>query len=878
MKRSLLLFWLISLACTLAAEAQSIRIDVTDAPLVAVLESLRTSSGVDVVFASSLADGVRSTCFYEGDDAGAALGCVLHSTGLAAERVRRRQFVLVRAPEQSEDAEESVEAAPRYSLIGIVRDAATGEILPGAHVVIEDLRTGTSTNDAGYFALPGLPEGRYDVRISFLGYETEELSVESGAPMQTFRLRPLTFDAGNVLVESDRAAPAGFPPPSGVVSVPVRDLERLPTFPGEQDLLHALQWFPGVQKAGEVNGGLVIRGGSPDQNLYLLDGAPVYHPWHAFSLVSTFQTETFSDVKLYRGSFPAEHGGRLASVLDAQLKDGNRDGPRAVAALGALSGRFMIESPLTRSTSFMVSGRRSYIDKIIGNVHAVEDASGTRDTLRTGYFFHDLAMKASAWSGTRHRVSLSYYRGGDQLDLRLPFDLSLDFSSWLRPVDLFFEIDQQWTNDVTSLRYQYLLGTRFFTTFTAYRSSYRAHEGTFVLPSAHTHLISNYDVALTDVGLRWDAEWYFALDNELRTGIHLVNHDFRSGLDSRVFRSTSSVDTLDQYSRQNAVETALYVQHTWRPSSRLNVQPGVRAAHFSGGAYWDVSPRVGMQFAAIPDELMFRFAAGRYVQYMHRLRDRYSFLYDLVSSRWIATNSDVQPATSNQVTAGVEVRPLENLTVSSDVYWHEGSGVLLPEDDYQTKDGLDGPGIDVGAVLGQFVPGDSRAYGLELNSRFEPGRWEFWVSYTGSRSLNRTVDDNIFRPGRFDVPRRFRALLGHRWRRLRASASFDARSGYAHTVPVARYVLDDPLGEPNAYLHRPDINNGRLPPYYHIDLAISYNFDWAGARWNASLQVFNVTNRRNVIARQYLPADGGIKTTDRRGMPILPLFEFEMRL
>lgn len=860
-----------------SARAQTINVAVESAPLSGVLEELRARSGIDVVFADRLVADVRSTCRYVGDDPADALRCVLEGSGIIAERVRRRQFVL-RLESPGETQGEVVEDSPmRASIAGFVRDANTGEILTGAHVVIPALRVGASTNDAGYFALPSLPEGEYAVRISFIGYQSVELAMRPGAPPASIRLTPTPFESLGVTIEAARGYEVGFPPPSGVVSVPVRELERLPSFPGEQDLLHALQWFPGVQKAGEVNGGLVIRGGSPDQNLYLLDGAPVYHPWHAFSLISTFQTETFSDVKLYRGAFPAQHGGRISSVLDAQLKDGNRDGPRATAAIGMLSGRFMIESPLTRGSSFMISGRRSYLDKLIGSTHPVEDEFGIRDTLRTDYFFHDLAAKVSISSSDWHRLSVSYYRGGDHLDLRLPFDLSLDLSSWLRPADLYFEIDQFWTNSVTSMRYQYIYGSRFYSTLTAYRSAYRAREGFSLRPTTQSSLVSSYNVTLEDVGVKLDTEWYFALDHDLHAGIHVVDHLFRSRIDALIYRSVAAVDTMQEYSRQRAVEAAGYVQSSWRPRGNLRVQPGVRVAHFTGGNYWQVSPRLGIQYAPLPDRVMLRAAAGRYDQYVHRLRDRHSFLYDLVSSRWIPTSEDVRPSNSYHVTTGVETRPIRGLTLSSDVYWYEGSEVLLPEDDFQTKDGLDGPGIDVGALLGQYTAGDARAYGVEFNARLEHHSWEFLASYAGSRSLTR-IDGEDFRPGRFDVPRTFRGLVGYSWSGLTVQVSGDIRSGYPHTVPVARYVLGDPLGEPDIFLHRPEVNNGRLPPYFHTDLTLQYAFNWGGARWSAQMHMFNLTNRRNVLARQYVPQNGVVDVRDRRGLPLLPLIEIEMRI
>jgi len=855
---------------------QSIRINVEGAPLEDVLSALRTTSSIDVVYAGSLVEGVESSCMYEGDDPAEALLCVLEGSMLRAERVRRRQFVLM--PMQNGAGRVEDEAAPRESLAGFVRDRATGEILPGAHVVLSDLRVGTLTNDAGYFAFPSLPPGEYRLRVSFIGFAAVETVAHTGPETPDYELEPQLFQSEAVLVEGDRDRVPGFLPPPGLVSVPVRELQRLPSFPGEQDLLQVLQWFTGVQKVGEIDGGLSIRGGAPDENLYLIDGAPIYHPWHALSLISTFQTEMFSDVKLYRGAFPAEHGGRISAVLDAQLKDGNRSTPRATAALGAVSGRFIIESPLTRNSSFMISGRRSYLDMLIGDRHPVEDESGRRDTLRTGYFFHDFAAKASIWSGSRHRLSASYFRGGDRLDLRLPFDLSLDFSSWLRPATLFFEIDQYWTNEMIGLRYQYLHGSRFFSTLTAYRSRYRAREGSFIRPSERINLTSDYNVLLSDLGLRWDAEWYLSLHHELRVGLHVVGHDFRSDLDGRVVRSPSAVEVVNEHSRQRALEASLYVQNTWQPSQQLRIQPGLRAGYFHGGRYFHLTPRLGVQYAFIPDRLMIRAGGGIYTQYLHRLRDRHSYLYDLVSSRWIPTDENVRPSRSYHATAGAEAKPVRGLRVSADAYWYESQNVLLPLDESQEKDGIAGPGIDVPAVLSQFVPGEGRSYGVEFVSEYEVGGWNFLLSYAGSRAFSRTETEDGFRPGRFDVPRSMRGLIRHDWSRMSATLSINSRSGYPHTVPVARYELGDPLDPPQDYLYRPIINNGRLPAYYHIDLNFQYRFDWAGARWTTSLQMFNITNNRNVIGRQFLPTETGVEIRDRRGFPIFPLFEIEMRI
>ncbi|NBC19091.1 MAG: TonB-dependent receptor [Bacteroidetes bacterium] len=863
------------------AHGQVIRLDVDQAPLREALETLRAQAAVDVVYAERQVEGVRVTCRYDGRSAERALRCLLAGTSLRAERVRRRQYVLAEAPPDRPTVSASAGEPSRGMLLGFVADATTDESLPGAHVYLPALQVGTTTNDAGYFALPALPRRPYVVRFSYLGYAAQDTLLTPGMPTATIGLRSLTVHADEVVVEAQRGARRDLSTVPGLTAVPVQDLQALPSFPGESDLMQALQWLPGVQKAAEVNGGLIIRGGAPDQNLYLLDGAPVYFPWHAFSLISTFQTETFKDIKLYRGSLPAEHGGRLAAVLDVEMRDGSQDEARVLAAISPLSGRFIAEAPLGQDLTVMVSGRRSYLDLLLGTQHAVEE-DGRRDTLRTGYYFYDTSAKLTWRPRLHHRLSLSYYGGRDNLDVRLPFDLSFDPDEWLRPADLFFEVEQDWGNRLVSLRHQYLPSQRVFVTTTAYRSSYRADEGVFLRPTDASSVRSDYRVRLQDYGLRTDVDYYPSVTHQVRAGVEVVGRTFKSFLDADVQRSLGVLDTLNADERQRAFEVSGYVQDTWQPAPRWTLKPGLRLAYFSGGRHVRLSPRASLRYALVPDRLALRAGGGLQWQYLHRLRDRFSFLYDLVSSRWVPASDAVRPASSRQVAVGAESTPTPWLTLGVDGYWRTSSDVLLPRDVYQTKEGLEGPGIEVGTLLGQYMAGEARAYGLEVTARAEDGPWRAWMSYAGGRSRTRptTTPEPDFYPTRFEVPRSLRTVLSYRGPRWMATLSNEWRSGYPLTVPVARYAAGDPLDEtPTRYLYRPEINNGRLPPYFRLDLTVGYRFRVYGAQMSTKLHFYNVTNRRNVIDRTYDPApEGGVAVEDRRGLFFLPLFELQVEL
>ena len=860
------------------ARAQSsFQIRVTDAPLETALVQIRTQADLDLVYADRLVQGRTTTCTYTGTDRADALDCVLNGTGVRAERVRRRQYVLVAAsPDQGE------EKTSRTSINGYVLDAETGERLPGAHVYLTGLEAGATTNRDGYFVVSDLPPKSYKVRLSYLGYQSVDTTLTADGDPARIALAAVPIESKGVVVEAGSTSTSESERLPGMMSVALNRLDRLPSF-GEPDLFRALQWTPGIRKSGVVGSGLSVRGGNPDQNLYLLDGAPVYHPWHAFSLVSTFQAGTLRSTDLYRGSFPVEHGGRLSAVLDAQMKDGSRQEPKAVAALSVLSGRFRIETPLTASTSFMLSGRRSYVDKLIGRRHPVTGPNGRRDTLRTGYYFFDTSAKLSHRFGPNHRLSLSYYHGRDDLDLRLPFDLSLNFSSWLRPADLLFEVSQNWDNRAVSGQHRYLVGDDLFVTTTAYYSRYRAQEASFVQPTTTASLASDYRVRLSDAGLQVDLNYHHSVSHELTGGVKVSTLQFESTLDSELQRSSGTVTRRFQESRLSAVKVVGYVQDTWTPTPDWTVEPGVRANYFSGGEYMHLAPRLNAQYVVHPRWLVLEGSADVHVQYLHRLRDRYSLAYDLVSSRWIPSSNRVQPAMGGQVGLGTYTQLRSGWTLELDAYARGTRHTLVPADIFQEKKGIEGPGIEVGALLGQYATGATRAFGLEVSTLFERGAWRARFAMNAGRTFvrapSRTPSGLRRRPSSLDVPLSVRGTLGWEGDAWRATIAANLRSGYPMTVPVARYRLGDPTAtEATTYLYRPQVNNGRLPPYLRVDLTVSYRFQLLSVDWTATLDVFNATNRENILDQTYRPTDTGVNVNRQRGLPILPLLELEVEL
>ena len=863
--------------------AQVIEVEIASESLQKVLDTFTATQRVDLVYAERQIEGRLVTCNYVGTDIERALACILENQNLRAVRVRRRQYVLVDTSSDSipNSTEDSMHMG---ALRGFVLDATSQEILPGAHVYLPELAIGAISNEGGYYAIPTLPVGQYLVSASFLGYSPLDTLITITEESVILALERRAVESEAIVVTSDRRDPYEVSP--GVREIPVDLISGFPGLPGEADLLQSLHWLPSVQRVRTNQGGLVVRGGEPDQIQYLIDGAPIYHMWHVGGLLSIYQPEVFKDVRLYRGSFPAEYGGRLSAVLDAELKDGTQEGLTGLVGVGLFSARLFVEGPIGNEFSFMMSGRRSYLDRIIGRKHPVDDGV-TRDTLRTGIYLYDVSAKLAWRPSLQHRLTLGVYGSADVLDIRLPINLSrigesgsiLPLASWLRPSSLMVEFDTRWSNRLVSARYHYLYADRFFLSATAYATSYRAHERIFLRPVATSSISSKYAVDILDMGVKLNLDYYLSLTHHIQAGASIVQRSFSSELGALILQTNSISESTDEESKLDNTELVFHIQDTWKPTRRLQVQPGLRFSRLLGGSDLRLSPRLGIRYAL--DRVILRAAAGVNVQYLHQVRDRYSVLYDLIAYRWVPASRSVKPSQSYHGSVGGDLSIGEYFTAGVAMYVQKTRGLLLPRDEQQTKDGLRGPGISLAAILGQYTRGEALAYGLEGSLQYERGANMVWVSYAAGRSRSRAplLGEENLRPTRYDVPQLLEIVLQRNTRSWTYGLTGQWRSGYPITVPEARYAVGDPLAEePQGFLYFPKINNGRLPPYVNYGLQGAYRFNAGFVSMQVSLEINNITFRRNIVRQTYtfdIPEPVSVMSTF--GMPAYPLLEVVAR-
>jgi hypothetical protein len=682
------------------------------------------------------------------------------------------------------------------TISGTVRDARTGETMIGATVRVSDINTiGTVTNEYGFYSLT-LPSGKHTLVFSYTGFEAAELDVKGNAP-QDVALRP----AGNlkeVVVQASTAKDRLSNPQMGVEQLSIADIKAIPVLFGEKDVLKTLQLLPGVKSAGEGNSGFYVRGGAADQNLVLLDGAPVYNPSHLFGFFSTFNSDAIKDVTLYKGGMPAQFGGRLSSVEDIRMNDGNKKACNVKGGIGLIASRLSVEGPLgSEQGSFLLSGRRTYADAFL----KLSSDERYKDNI---LHFYDLNLKANYRLSAKDHVFLSGYFGKDKLGLKDEFGIN-------------------WSNATATLRWNHIVSSKLFSNTSAIFSDYNYNIEAHA-PEADYLIHSE----IRDFNLKQDFSFFASPRSTWRFGLNAIHHTITPG---RLTNNTSGIEFALQDRR--AWEGAAYVSHSYKAGERLNLEYGVRISDFAAmgaGRYYELDEK-----HAVKDTL--HVAAGEVAKSYVIPEPRLSLSYNLNASssikasyarnaqylhlisnstaasptdKWMPSNNVIKPGISDQIAIGYYQNLAEGrYEFSAETYYK----ALQNQVDY--KDGAEVYTQD--AIETQLLFGRGRAYGLELLLRKKTGRFTGWLGYTLSRSelqidginngqwyaahQDRTHDISVV--GIYE--------LNDKWT---LSGTFVYYTGSAVSFPSGKY---DMAG--NTVFYYTERNGYRMPPYHRLDLA-----------------------------------------------------------
>ena len=773
---------------------------------------------------------------------------------------------------------------PAHTLSGYVEDAASGEKLIGAVLYEPTLQKGATTNHYGFFSLT-LPAGPLKVVVFHIGYQSDTLATRLDQDVQlTIALQPTPLEMGTVQVEAERLDPIQEQSQMSVVQVPIRQIKNAPVLMGEVDVLKTLQLLPGVQSGAEGMSGLYVRGGSPDQNLLLLDGAPVYNASHLFGFFSVFNANAIKNVQLTKAGFPARYGGRLSSVLEVDMKDGNMKTFEGEGSVGLIASQLTWQGPLRKDrTSFIVSARRTYIDLLIRPF--------LRSNNKGGYHFYDLNAKLNHIFSPYSRVFLNVYGGDD----RFWSDIEdRDIGDNYREEDA-LAANFGWGNITSTLRWNYLFSNQLFGNLTAIYSRYQLstavdHRSTTTLNRERETdtLRLRYRSGIRDWGLKLDFDYIPNPTHYIRFGGSSTLHTYSPGATQIKVNPADGApeDTTLVAQITDALEYSLYGEDDVHLTDRLKANVGLHSSGFlvNDEFYTSVQPRVSTRYL-LPSDWAVKASYALMRQYIHLLSNS---TVGLPTDLWLPATERVRPQWSRQFGVGL-ARQLKDQyefslegyykTMTNLIEYREGASFLLGFDeseDWQDK-------VEIG---------QGWSYGAELFVQKKRGRTTGWIGYTLSwtkRRFDRLNQGHTF-PYRYDRRHDLALVLTHQ---LTRSANFSLTwvygTGNAATLPVARYYgyREHSVGGREIWLpHVPsyetqiygDRNSYRMSAFHHLDLG--FNF---GDKHGFGLGVYNAYNRKNPYFI-YFDDDYDPNTTDikRRAkqvslFPLLPWLNYRFK-
>jgi hypothetical protein len=715
----------------------------------------------------------------------------------------------------------------RFTVSGTVR-GARGEVLPGASVAVPALNTGTAADSVGHFSL-ALPAGRHELVVAFVGYQqlSRALNLTRNQRL-SFVLEESGNQLGEVIVQGAATLEEKLKTTQmGVERVSIREAKLLPALFGEVDILITRQLTPGIQSGGEGTSGLFVRGGSADQNLVLLDNALVYNPNHLFGLFSVFNSDAVQSVDLYKSGFPAQFGGRLSSVVDVKLREGDRQHYVATGGIGLISSRLTYEGPINKGKgSFIVSGRRTYFDIF---TRALNEANKNKEDYSPipDYYFYDFNAKANYTLGEKDQVFLTGYLGRDTFGFNSPGGFNFDFS---------------WGNTVGTLRWNHVFSPRLFVNTTVSVSDYKYNL---------TNRLDQFSFALgsriTDYTGRTDFEYTPNERHVLKAGAQFTHHKFGVGrLDANSSDGRVNFGSDVHYFGQ---EAALYASDNYKASDKLQLEGGLRLTGFGSGQqrYGGLEPRASARYS-LSERTSLKASYAQMYQYVHLVTNSGA---SLPTDIWYPSRLSVKPQRSQQVSTGASfLLGQGKYLLTNEVYYKWGRNQV---------DFRDGAQLFVNPELdAEFIFGKSWSYGNEFYLEKKTGKTTGWLGYTlawswrnfqpkrGTAGVNNGRD---FHPN-YDRRHNLTAVLLHELSpRINLTASFIYTSGTLTTLPLGRFGLQDIPGSRVGVDPRPvpiytDSNSYRLIPYHRLDLGAVYKI---GSRRNQdlTLSIYNAYNRRN---------------------------------
>ena len=749
-------------------------------------------------------------------------------------------------------------AQEKFSLNGYIRDSLTGETLIGANLSIKGVGRGVSSNSYGFYSIT-LEKGQYTLICSFSGYQSKTFVWNFDAnQQQDIKLLPSSAVLNDVTVVGRRRDNNVKTAQMGKFDLNVNTAKALPAFLGEVDILKTLQLLPGVRNAGEGNAGFYVRGGGPDQNLIMLDDAVVYNTGHLFGFFSVFNSDAVKNVSLIKGGMPAQYGGRLSSVIDVSMKDGNNQKTEVDAGIGLISSRFAIQGPLKKNkASYMISARRTYIDALIKPF-----IKPTNQFYGSGYYFYDLNAKFNWQLGSKDKLFVSGYFGRDKFN----------FNNAQRS----FSTEVPWGNATATVRWNHVFNKKLFSNLSLVYNDYN-----FAFSGAQNDFVFQLKSGIRDLNAKYDVDYFITPEHKLKFGAQYTYHTFLPNI-----LNANQGDTLfapQNANKKFAHEYALYIQDDWEISNKLKLNYGLRYSQFvqagpytsyttdvngnridstSFGrgqrvkAYGGFEPRATLRYT-IDETQSVKAAVTRNTQYIHLVTNAGT---TLPTDLWVPSTAIVRPQTGWQYAAGYFRNFKEGMFETSlEAYYKTMENQIEYREGYTPS--LKDPETE-------FVFGRGWSYGAELLVNKVKGRLTGWIGYTLSWTWRQfpNLNDGLKYPSRYDRRHDLSVVgsyeLNDRWK---ISSVFIYGTGNAVTMPERFYFVGGVLTQEYSR-----INAYRLKPYHRLDFSATYTPKHNAKRKykdNWIFSIYNVYSRLNPYF-VYFDQTGSLANGDLKVVPL----------
>ncbi len=737
-----------------------------------------------------------------------------------------------------------------FTIKGYVRDAATGEELIGAVIYIKEIKSGTVTNIYGFYSVT-LPQGKYSMSISFLGYKQELKEIDL-RKNQTLNINLTSFEHSidEVKISAKRKDENVVSLEMSINKLQMKTIKTLPMLMGEVDVLKAIQLLPGVQNGGEGTTGFYVRGGGVDQNLILLDDAPVYNASHVGGVFSVFNGDVLKDVTLYKGGIPSEYGGRLSSVLDIRMKEGNMKRFSSSGGIGILSSRLNIEGPLIKDKcSFILSGRRSYVDLFFPFM---------KDTAMHGakVFFHDFNTKINYIVNDKNRIFISGYFGRDVISPSKEFKMS-------------------YGNTTATVRWNHLFSDKLFSNFIFIGSNFDYNLG---VPEGAQAF--NWKANIIDFSFKNNYTYYLNTDNTIKAGVSTTLHKFKPGQVESIGDSFFNFPNLPD---NHALEHGVFLSNQQKINHSLSVEYGLRFSAFQNigksvyykynsehimvdstiyktgeiyNTYTNLEPRLNIRYQ-INSKSSIKASYNRMTQYIHLATNSTAATPLDV---WFPSSPNIPPQKADQFVIGYFRNFYDNrFELSVESYYKKMHNAI----DFKDHANL----ILEQHIEGEMRIGDAESYGLELLLKKETGKLTGWVSYTLSKTTREIPEINDGKPyaAPYDKTHDFAFVASYDiGKRVNIAGNWIYTTASPITVPTGRFEYNGMIAPVYS-----DRNTVRLFDYHRLDLSVTIYSKSADKKrpkrngkprknfksnWNFS--VYNVYVRKNPYSITFKQVDG----------------------